>query len=124
MNDQEYSPVGSPISFKVVVVNAGSKPADDLRVRVAIPAELEAVESESYQVMGEQIEFPAQELASGEKTTLAFHVIGRRVGEHRVRVLVDGAALTNELHFEGSAFCYSETETSDERTAQDESPWR
>jgi hypothetical protein len=121
MSDQEFSPVGAPIGFKVAVVNAGSRLAENLRIRVLIPAGLEAVDSESYQVAGEQIEFPSQKLESGEKTMLAFQVIGRQVGEHRIRVLVDGAALANELLFEGSAFCYSDAEAPSERAAQSDS---
>jgi hypothetical protein len=120
MNDQEFAAVGSQIGFKVMVVNAGSKLADDLRIRVAIPAGLEAVDLEDYKVTGDEIEFPVQKLASGEKATLVFQLIGRQVGEHRVRVLVGGAALTNELLFEAAAFCYSDSQVPTERTAENQ----
>ena len=117
MNSQELSAVGEPIGFQVTLVNAGSKTADGLRIRVVVPRKLEAVDSADYQVQDGQIEFPLQKLASGEKVTLAFQAIGREVGEHRVRVLVDGIDLTKELAYEGFAFCYSETEST-ERTTQ------
>jgi len=118
INGQELSEVGEAIRFKVTVVNAGSMLAEDLRVRVAVPDEMEAVATSDYQVGEGQIEFPGQKLASGEKVTLTFSAIGRTVGDHRVRVLVNSPALSSELAFEGSAFCYSDTEAPASRTAQ------
>jgi len=110
VNDQELAAVSEPVGFKVAVTNAGSKPVEDLRVRVAIPEGLEAVDAAGYQVTDGQIEFPAKKLASGEKVTLAFTAVGNRVGEHRVKVLVNGGTLTRELTFEGSTYCYSNEE--------------
>ncbi len=110
LNDQELTPIADPIGFKVTVINAGSKLAEDLKIRVAMPDGLKPIDSESYQVKDGQIEFPAQKLASGEKVTLAFRALGNRVGEHRVRVLVSGSDLTGELAFEGSTYCYSNEE--------------
>jgi len=75
-----------------------------------MPDGLKAVDSAGYNVNDGQIEFPVQKLASGEKVSLAFQAIGNRVGEHRVRVLVNGGALTRELSFEGSTYCYSNDE--------------
>jgi uncharacterized repeat protein (TIGR01451 family) len=119
MNDQEYAPVGAPTGFRVTVVNAGSKTADALRVRAALPEGLEAVESDKYEVKDGMIEFPALKLESGAKTMLTFQAVGLSVGEHRVRVMVDGVALSRELIFEGSAFCYSTADTTSEaRTAR------
>ena len=121
VNDQELSAVADPIGFKITVINAGSKSAEDLQVRVAMPDGLKAIDSDSYQVTNEQIEFPMQKLASGEKVTLTFRAVGSRVGEHRVRVLVSGGALTGELAFEGSTYCYTNDEVPVSRPAQDDS---
>ena len=110
LNDQELSEIGDPISFRVTVVNAGSRLAENLRVRVALPEGLEPVDSDAYNVAGREIEFPTQKLASGEKTTLNFRAIGRQLGEHRVRVLLDGTSLATALAIEASAFCYSDQE--------------
>lgn len=107
VNDQELAALADPVGFKVTVINAGSKRVEDLRVRVAMPDGLKAIDSANYQVADGQITFPVQQLASGEKVTLAFGAIANRVGEHRVRVLVNGGALTRELSFEGSTYCYS-----------------
>ena len=110
LNDQEFTAVGSPISFKIVIVNAGSKVADQLRVRVAMPKELKGVEQESYTLAGEMIEFPPQKLQSGEKVMLPFYALGSKEGEHRLRILLDGSTLSHELSFECSAFCYVDAE--------------
>jgi uncharacterized repeat protein (TIGR01451 family) len=110
VNDQELAAIKDPVGFKVTVINAGSKLVDDLRVRVAMPDGLNAVNSVGYHVTDGQIVFPVQKLASGEKVTMAFRAIGDRVGEHRVRVLVNGGTLTRELSFEGSAYYYSNDE--------------
>lgn len=110
VNDQELAEVAAPVGFKVTVINAGSKLVEDLRVRVSMPDGLKALDSEGYEVADGQIVFPVQKLASGERVTLAFQAMGNRVCEHRVRVLVNGGALTRELSFEGSTFCYSNDE--------------
>ena len=117
VNDQELSAVGEKIGFRVTVVNAGSLLADNVRIRVAIPDEMEAVAASDYEVSGGQIEFAGQKLASGEKTTLTFSAIGRSDGQHRVRVIVGSPALPQELAFEGSAFCCSDKEAPAGRTA-------
>lgn len=117
MNDQEFSPIGAAAGFRVNVINAGSKTADQLRVRVALPAGLEAIESANYEVQDGMIVFPVQKLESGAKATLAFHAIGRQAGEQRVRILVDGIGLANELTFEGSAFCYPAPQAAGENQA-------
>ncbi len=110
VNDQELAEVQDPVGFKVTVVNAGSRPVEDLRVNVAMPEGLSAVDASTYDVADGKISFPTQKLASGEKVTLTFQAVGQRVGEHRVRVLVSGGALTRELSFEGSTYCYSNDE--------------
>jgi hypothetical protein len=122
LNEEELSAIGDRISFKVTMVNAGSKPAEDLKIRVPMPAGLEAVDSENYQVTDGVITFPTQKLDSGEKVTLVFQVIGQQAGESRVRVLIDGPSLTRELSFEGSTFCYSRQEVSVRRSAEGDSP--
>jgi len=110
VNNQELAAIADSAGFKVTVVNAGSKQVDDLHVRVAMPEGLKPVASARYTVQDGQISFPVQKLASGEKVTLAFAAVGSRVGEHRVRVLVDGGALTKELTFEGATYFYSDKE--------------
>ncbi len=110
LNSQEMSAVGDPIQFEVRLLNAGSKNATDVRVRVAVPEGLEAVESAEYSLNRGQIEFPPRALASGEKTSISFRAVGRIVGDHRVRVMISSLAMDNELAFEGSAFCYSREE--------------
>jgi uncharacterized repeat protein (TIGR01451 family) len=110
VNDQELTAIKDPVVFKVTVINAGSRLVDDLRVRVAMPEGLNAVNSVGYNVTDGKIVFPVQKLASGEKVTLAFGVVGDRSGEHRVRVLVSGGTLSRELSFEGSAYYYSNDE--------------
>ena len=121
VNEQELSAISKPIDFMVAVINAGSKSAEDLRVRVVLPDGLKAIDSDSYHVIEGQIEFPVQKLASGEKLKLAFRTIGSRVGEHRVRVLVSGSELTRELAFESSTYCYSSDEVPVSRTEQGDS---
>jgi uncharacterized repeat protein (TIGR01451 family) len=122
LSDQELAAISEPIGFRVTVINAGSKTAEDLSVRVAMPEGMQALESSDYQVKGDQIEFPLQKLASGEKVTLAFRAKASRVGEHRVRVLVNGGALSSELSFEGSTFCYKNDEVPVSRSTQGDSP--
>lgn len=118
INEDEFSLVGAPINFQVVIANAGSKSADDLRVRVAMPEGLEAVKSSKYRVTAGTIEFPAKQLKAGQKIVLAFQAVGDRVGEHQIRVKLDDMALVHELSFEGSAFCYLPDDESGEiRTA-------
>lgn len=122
VNDQELAAISDPIGFRVTMINSGSKSADDLRVRVAMPDGLQPIASEAYQVTDRLIEFPVQKLASGEKVTLAFRAVGNRVGEHRVRVLVNGGALSSDLSFEGSTYCYSKDEIPVSRESQAKSP--
>lgn len=119
LNNQEFTTVGSPISFKIMIVNAGSKVADQLRVRVAMPAELKGFEQEGYTLADEIIEFPLQKLQSGEKVTLPFYALGSKEGEHRLRVLLDGSTLSHELSLESSAFCYSDAQPEADTAATD-----
>ena len=117
LNDQEFTAVGSPISFKIMVVNAGSKAADQLRVRVAMPKELQGVEQEGYAIADGMIEFPPQKLESGDKVTLPFYAIANKEGQHCVRVLLDGSALPREISFEAFAFSYSDTVPAEDTAA-------
>ncbi len=110
VNDQELAAIEDQVSFKVSVVNAGSKPVDDLRVNVAMPSGLLAVPSADYQVEEGRISFPVHKLASGEKVTLGFRAVGKRVGEHFVQVQVGGGALSRQLTFDSSTYCYSNDE--------------
>jgi uncharacterized repeat protein (TIGR01451 family) len=121
VNDQEFTAVGSPISFKIMVVNAGSKVADQLRVRVAMPEELQVVEREGYKLADKMIEFPPLNLQSGEKVMLPFFALGTKEGEHRVQILLDGSNLSRELSFESFAFCYADAEPADDAVAEDSS---
>ena len=119
VNSQELSAVGEKIRFAVTVVNAGSMLAENVRVRVAIPDDMESIPASNYELKDGHIEFAGQKLDSGEKTTLIFTTVGRREGQHRVRVLVSSPAQqTSELTFEGAAFCYAEQEEPTKRTAQ------
>lgn len=110
LNDAELAAVGEPMNFQLVVVNAGSKTANDVTIRVAIPAALEATRMTGYQVDGADILFPAQRIAAGEKVRLTFRAVGKAVGDHRVRVSVDSQILGSEIAVEGIAFCYSEAD--------------
>lgn len=122
LNDQELAAISDPIGFRITVINAGSKTAEDLSVRVAIPEGMQPVASGDYQVAGSEIKFPIQKLASGEKVTLAFRAKASRVGEHRVQVLVNGGGLSSELSFEGTTFCYKNDEVPVSRSTQGETP--
>ncbi|HRX81652.1 MAG TPA: CARDB domain-containing protein, partial [Pirellulaceae bacterium] len=104
LNDAELAAVGESMNFQLVVVNAGSKAANDVTIRVAIPAALEATQMPGYQVQGSEILFPAQQIAAGEKVKLSFRAIGKKVGDHRVRVSVDSQILGSEIAVEGIAF--------------------
>jgi hypothetical protein len=110
LNDAELAAVGESMNFQLVVVNAGSKAANDVTIRVAVPAALEATRMPGYQVQGTEILFPAQQIAAGEKIKLSFRAIGKTVGDHRVRVSVDSQILGSEIAVEGIAFCYSEAD--------------
>jgi len=118
LNDQEFTAVGSPISFKIMVVNAGSKVADQLRVRVAMPKELQGVEQEGYTLADGMIEFPLQKLESGDKVSLPFYAIATEEGQHFVRVLLDGSTLPREISFESFAFSYSDTQPAEDTTTE------
>lgn len=119
VNGQEIAAVGEQAKFEVRIVNAGSRTADELQVRVAIPDGLEVVDSRDYVVTGGHIEFPAQSLASGEKTAVRFMTIGKTTGDHRIRILIDSMTLASELAFEASAFCFAENgDEPSERTAE------
>jgi hypothetical protein len=104
VNEQELAQVGAPVTFKVTIVNAGSKAADDLQVRVALSDEMQAVDSADYSVADNEIVFPVQKLKSGEKVTLGFQATGTRPGEHRARVLVSCQELQQHLAFESSVY--------------------
>lgn len=119
LNDAELAAVGESMNFQLVVSNAGSKSADDVTIRVAIPSALDATRMPGYQVQGNEILFPAQRIASGEKIKLSFRAVGKSVGDHRVRVSVDSLILGSEIAVEGIAFCYSEADpTAAARTAR------
>jgi uncharacterized repeat protein (TIGR01451 family) len=110
LNDAELAAVGETMNFQLVVVNAGSKAADDVTIRVSIPSALEATRMPGYQLQGSEILFPAQRIGAGEKVKLTFSAIGKSVGDHRVRVSVDSLILGSEIAVEGIAFCYSEAD--------------
>jgi hypothetical protein len=110
LNDAELAAVGETMNFQLVVSNAGSKSADDVAIRVAIPAALEAIRMPGYQVEGSEILFPAQRIASGDNIKLSFRAVGKTVGDHRVRVSVDSLILGSEIAVEGIAYCYSEAD--------------
>ncbi len=123
LNDAELAAVGESMNFQLIVSNAGSKSADDVTIRVAIPSALEATQMPGYQVQGTEILFPAQRIASGEKIKLTFRAVGKTVGDHRVRVSVDSQILGSEIAVEGIAFCYSEADpAAAARTARTSSP--
>lgn len=118
VNSQELTEVGDQIKFDVRIVNAGSKSADDLQIRVAMPDGMEAVASEGYTIAGGQVEFRPLQLASGQKTAVSFRARGNKAGDHRVRVLINTSDQTSDLVFEAAAFCYAEPEESNRRTAR------
>ena len=92
--------------------------AEAMNVRIMMPEGLEPVASGKYHLSEGMIEFPVQRLSPGGKVVLGFQVVGQKIGEHKVRVKLDDIALSRELTFEGSAFCYLPTdETGEIRTA-------
>lgn len=121
VNDREVAEVGEPIAFRIVVVNAGSRSASDLDVRVSLPEALVAQDTSEYEVRGAEVVFPSRSLKSGEKATLVFQAQGRDIGEQRVKVRVGCSDLQSDLTFEGTAFLYrNEASTAAERTVNRE----
>lgn len=110
LNDAELAAVGEPMNFQLIVVNAGSKSADDLAIRVAVPDALEATPMSGYQIQGAEILFPPQSIGSGERIKLTFRAVGKSVGDHRVRASLDSLILGSEIAVEGIAYCYSDTD--------------
>lgn len=119
VNGQELAAVGEPNNFEVRIVNAGSRAADDLTIRVAVPEGLKITESRDYVVNGRNIEFAPSTLASGEKTAFRFQTVGETAGDHRLKIQINSVTFTSELAYETSAFCYTETDDApSERTAE------
>lgn len=110
LNDAELAAVGEPMNFQLIVVNAGSKSANDVTIRVAIPEALEATRMPGYEIQGAEILFPTQRIASGERIRLTFRAVGKTVGDHRVTASLDSLILGSEIAVEGIAYCYSESD--------------
>ena len=119
LNDAELAEVGEAMNFQLIIVNAGSKSAGDVAIRVAIPSALEATQMPGYQIQGSEILFPPQSIASGQRVELTFRAVGKAVGDHRVRASIDSLILGSEIAVEGIAYCYSDADpTAAARTAR------
>ncbi len=101
--------VKTAAEFAVELKNVGTKNADNVRIKVITPAELEAVASDDYAAQSNQLTFAPLSLAVGESKTLRFRAVGHEAGDHMIRVVMESAALSQPLSVEGSAFFYDTT---------------
>lgn len=98
--------VGKKIVYQVVVTNQGNVPADDVEVRVTIPAETKLVDvkgptAEKENVVGPLIVFPkANNVAPGQQLVYVVEVEAVRPGDARCRLEVRSPVLTGGPLFE------------------------
>lgn len=103
--------VNAAARFEISVQNAGTKTAEDVRLRVALSEGLDPVASDDYADDGGELVFPALTLAAGESQKLEFQAVGREAGDQIVRVILESGSATRPLAVESSAFFYDRQET-------------
>ena len=116
-NTKEAIEVGNVEEFSVWLGNRGSKTADHVDVQVLLPAAIQAVESDDYELLGQQLTFPQMSLAVGEEKLLKFRAIGASAGDHAVRAIIQTDYSTQPTVAETTVYFYDDEEL--ERVARD-----
>ncbi|MCL4201133.1 MAG: hypothetical protein KJ000_01470 [Pirellulaceae bacterium] len=116
-NTKEAIEVGNVEEFSVLLVNRGTKSAEHVDLQVLLPAAIQAVESDDYELVGQQLTFPQMPLAVGEEKVLKFRAIGANAGDHAVRAIVQADYSTQPTIAETTVYFYDDEEL--ERVARD-----
>lgn len=115
VNRQGATETSAVSTIEIVLVNVGTRAAENVIVSVVLPERVRPLKSSRYTVENHVILFSARTIRSGEKLTLPLEVTSDVAGDHRVRVSVRSQSLTRPIAAEGEAFFFDSRQALEER---------
>ncbi len=111
LNSNGATEVNQAANFTILIGNRGSEVAENVEVSAIVPDELKVVRTDDLlEINGGEIRFEPVTIGVGEQKELQFHAVGRRAGDHTVRITFKCDKMANALSAEGSAFVYDDRE--------------
>jgi uncharacterized repeat protein (TIGR01451 family) len=100
--------VNGTVEFEISIRNRGTKAAQNVVIKAIVPQMLEPVESTEYLALGKNLTFePIPQIEPSEEIVLRFRAIGRKPGDHTVRITLSSDSLTREVVAEEGTLFYT-----------------
>jgi|GEM_PF-1288962 uncharacterized repeat protein (TIGR01451 family) len=111
---QGATEVDESATVDIAVVNGGSALAENVEVRVVLPAALKGVIGEAYDIQNNEVRFSAATIEPKKRMILSFKATSRLPGDHRFKVIVIPSDGSSPLTLEGGAFFFDSRQLNDE----------
>ncbi|HMO13639.1 MAG TPA: CARDB domain-containing protein [Pirellulaceae bacterium] len=98
---------GSQTSVQIRITNTGSENANNVLLQVQIPAAIQVVPNEGYELRGGNVTVRPFNLQAGQTKTVDIKLAGQSNGEHLIRASAGSDSTSNTISAENSLFFFS-----------------